>query len=76
MTNDPKEPTTTDDPAADDTVVEPTEISEEGQDHTDAAQAGNEGIEEAESPENELEKWRNLAHRNQAELENFRNSTG
>jgi len=72
MTNDPKEPKTKNDTAENDSVVETVESSEEAQDQAENDQAEADESEEPESPEAEVEKWRNLAHRNQAELENFR----
>lgn len=72
MTNDSKEQTTSDDPMENDAVDETAEPSVDAQDHTNADQENAGGNTEPESPEDELEKWRNLAHRNQAELENFR----
>ncbi len=68
MTNDPKQETTPED------NVEELNIDEISQDHeeSEATQAEAEDKQAAGTPENEVEKWRNLAHRNQAELENFR----
>ncbi|MFK5921127.1 MAG: nucleotide exchange factor GrpE [Verrucomicrobiota bacterium] len=65
MTNDPKQETTPED------NVEELNIDEISQDH-EATQAEAEDNQASGTPENEVEKWRNLAHRNQAELENFR----
>jgi len=67
MTNDPKEQISSDEAAEDEAAVETVGSSEEMQDHGDAAEN-----EAPETPESEIDKWRNLAHRNQAELENFR----
>jgi len=67
MTNDPKEPISPDDAAEDETLVDPDQTSEEAQDQEEAGKSA-----EPESPEDEAEKWRNLAQRSQAELENFR----
>lgn len=72
MTNDPKDQTTTDNPTEDDAVSEESAAFEESQNPADAGQEEAGENAEPESPENELDKWRNLAHRNQAELENFR----
>ncbi len=67
MTNDPKEQISSDEAAEDEAAVETVGSSEEMQDQGDATEN-----EAPETPESEIDKWRNLAHRNQAELENFR----
>lgn len=72
MTNDPTEQTTTDDPTEDDAIVEDVAATEESQNPANSEQEESGENVEPESPEDELAKWRNLAHRNQAELENFR----
>ncbi|NOY00988.1 MAG: nucleotide exchange factor GrpE [Verrucomicrobia bacterium] len=72
MTNDPEEQTSADETLEDDTVVEIHTDSEDAANPGEADSAESGANEVPESAENELDKWRNLAHRNQAELENFR----
>ncbi len=72
MTNDPEEQTSADETVEDDTVVEIHTGAEDASKPGEADSEESGANQEPESPENELDKWRNLAHRNQAELENFR----
>ncbi len=64
MTDDPKKKTNPDDAPENLDIDEILEAAENAREQSDA--------EVPETQENEAEKWRNLAHRNQAELENFR----
>lgn len=61
MSNDPNQDIQPESEAEDESFAQATDSPE-----------GNCEAESEQTPENEVEKWRNLAHRNQAELENFR----